>query len=168
MKNFIKTNNLDLDISGMVTQDLSPFTYKVSLQLFGVVYLKWFSLRLNCPRSKKDFSQQRKSDQCNVFLCYSLTPQSNIYFYSVSHTVSVADSAPVKFVHDTLVHLLLARVQLGVEETVRVGAGLALVGQVRGQHEEEVVGQDLRAGPGVLQESLRRRNILREREVRYD
>ena len=42
MKKFIKTNNLDLDIAGMVTQDLSPFTYKVSLQWFGVSYLMNF------------------------------------------------------------------------------------------------------------------------------
>ena len=41
-----------------------------------------------------------------------------------------------------------------MEETVRVGAGLAGVPQVGGQHQQEVVGQDLGASPGVLQESL--------------
>ena len=82
---------------------------------------------------------------------YSLT---NIYLYSVSHTISVADCAPVKFVHHALVHFLLAGIQFGVEETVSVGTGLAGVPQVGGQHEEQVVGQDLRSCPGVLQESL--------------
>ena len=78
----------------------------------------------------------------------------NIYFYSVSHTFPVAHAAPVQFIHHTAVHFLLAWVELGVEQTVRAGAGLALVSQVRGEHEEEVVGQDLGASPGVLQESL--------------
>lgn len=31
LKNFIRINNLDLDITGLVTQDMSPFTYKVEL-----------------------------------------------------------------------------------------------------------------------------------------
>jgi len=31
LKNFIRINNLDLDIAGLVTQDMTPFTYKVEL-----------------------------------------------------------------------------------------------------------------------------------------
>ena len=73
---------------------------------------------------------------------------------SVPHAVSVTDLAPVQFVHHAVVDPLLARVELGVEETVSVGAGLAGVPQVRGQHQQEVVCQDLRSCPGVLQESL--------------
>ena len=90
---------------------------------------------------------------------HSLT---NIYLYSVSHTISVADSAPVKFVHHTLVNFLLTGVQLGVEQTVSVGAGLAGIPEVGGQHEEEVMGQDLWSRPGVLQEALGMINILRD------
>ena len=72
----------------------------------------------------------------------------------VPHALSVADLTPVEFVHHTLVHPLLARVQLGMEQTVFVGAGLAAVIEVRCQHEQEVVSQDLWACPGILQEAL--------------
>ena len=36
LKNFIRVNNLDLDIAGLVVQDMSPFRYKVSHQTPGV------------------------------------------------------------------------------------------------------------------------------------
>ena len=45
--------------------------------------------------------------------------------WSVPHAVSVADIAPVELVHHALIHSLLARVELGVEEAVLVRAGLA-------------------------------------------
>ena len=85
---------------------------------------------------------------------------------SVPHAVSVTDLAPVQFVHHAVVDPLLARVELGVEETVSVGAGLAGVPQVGGQHQEEVVSEDLRPGPGVLQKSLGSSLIRRERAVK--
>ena len=53
-----------------------------------------------------------------------------LIFSSVSHTIPVGDLAPVQFVHHALVDSLFARVELGVEETVNVGAGLAGVSQV--------------------------------------
>ena len=50
--------------------------------------------------------------------------------WSVPHAVSVADIAPVELVHHALIHSLLARVELGVEEAVLVRTGLAGVQQV--------------------------------------
>ena len=82
-----------------------------------------------------------------------------IFFYSplrrsVLHAVPVADLAPVELVHHALIHSLLARVELGVEQAVLPRAGLAGVHEVGGQHQEEVVSEDLRTSPGVLQKSL--------------
>ena len=61
---------------------------------------------------------------------------------------------PVELVHHTLVHSLFARIQLGMEQTVSVGTGLAGVIEVSGEHEEEMVSQDLGSSPGILQEAL--------------
>ena len=44
----------------------------------------------------------------------------------VGHAGPVADPAPVELVHHALVHPLLPRVQLRVQQAVGVGAGLHL------------------------------------------
>ena len=56
MKNFIRINNLDLDIAGLVTQDMSPFTFKVSLQFrgFGGKYLMDF-IKVELSEEQKRF-----------------------------------------------------------------------------------------------------------------
>ena len=69
-----------------------------------------------------------------------------------------ADVGPVELVDDALVHRLLSGPHRRVQDRILVGAepgfsGFVGLPQVDRQHEEQVVSQDLRAHPGVVEEA---------------